>query len=93
MNPKFYVDFRAEGVLFSYFFFVSHHHDFFYFVRHSSLRSLLFQGNNGVGFGRVKVFAKNTTRSLRRCGDFLQNPQGLTFTRHSESVNTFAREQ
>ena len=49
-------------------------------MRHRRFGRLLFQGNNGVGFRAVKVFGKNTTRSLRRCGDFLQNPQGLTLT-------------
>jgi hypothetical protein len=67
-----------EGVLFSYFFFVSHNHDFFH--ASSVVGRLLFQGNNGAGFKTVKVFVKNTTRSLRRCGDFSQNPQGLTLT-------------
>ena len=28
----------------------------------------------------VKVFRQNTTRSVARCGDCAQNPQGLTFT-------------
>jgi hypothetical protein len=34
---------------------------------------LLFQGSHGVGFRAVNVFAKNTTQSEARCGDFLQN--------------------
>ena len=28
----------------------------------------------------VKVFRQNTTRSVARCGDFGENPEGLTFT-------------
>ena len=53
-----------------------------FFLSHASSVAgrLLFRAITGVGFRAVKVFAKNTTRSLRRCGDFLQNPEGLTFT-------------
>jgi hypothetical protein len=67
--------------LFSYFFRIFHIHDFFFIscvIRH--VGRLLFCAISGVGFRAVKVFQKNTTRSLRRCGDFFENPQGLTFT-------------
>jgi hypothetical protein len=64
-----------------------------FFLSHaSSVASVvfLFRGLSGVGFRAVKVFTKNTTRSLRRAGDFLQNPQGLTLTVREKPVSTFA---
>jgi hypothetical protein len=50
-----------------------------FFLLHASsvVGRLLFQGNNGIGHRAVKVFQKNTTR---RCGDFFENPKGLTLT-------------
>jgi hypothetical protein len=66
-----------EGVLFSYFFFVSHNHDFFLLHASSVVGRLLFQGNNGVGFKAVKVFMKNTTRSVAQVWRFFVKPARL----------------
>jgi hypothetical protein len=67
-----------------------------FFLLHASsvVGRLLFQGNKGVGFKAVRVFAKNTTRSVAAGVEiFCKTACGLTLTACQEPVNTFAREQ
>jgi hypothetical protein len=47
---------------------------FFLLHASSAVGRLLFQGNKGVGFRAVKVFAKNTTRSLPEVWRFFAKP-------------------
>jgi hypothetical protein len=46
-------------------------------MRHPSSVGYCFSATTVQGAGLVKVFQKNTAL---RCGDFFENPQGLTFT-------------
>jgi hypothetical protein len=72
---------EEEVFLFSYFFFVSHNCDFFLSHASSVVGRLLFQGNNGVGFRAVKVFAiKYYPERSAGVEIFCKTACGLTFT-------------